>query len=350
VGEGVVFDVTCLARPALTGVGNYALNLAKALTAVGCKLQFVFKGSRLGAAKKIKQWLPAPSSHYFPGVSDVCLRSADIFHGPDFRLICSKRWHRVVTLHDLAVFHSSYSDPEFSSFAQKKLENTLRSQPETIVMDSDYCANELLNRFPEVEGRVKVVGLGSDRLLGVAPESIEVKEPYFLYVGTIEARKNVVGLVRAFKALVKKHPEYTLVCVGGQGYGAEQALGEMKPLEASGQLKRVGFVSDAQLVFLYQNALGLVYPSFYEGFGLPIMEAMALGCPVITSSEGAMAEVSGGCAELVDPNNDGQITEAMETFVLKSPQAMIQKAKAHAQQHTWVDSAKKMMEVYESMR
>src|SRR5262249_1949134 len=136
-----------------------------------------------------------------------------------------------------------------------------------------------------------------------------MKEPYFLFVGNLESRKNVAGLIRAFGRL-KARPEHAdtrLVLVGKAGFGIEDILNEAKHSPAPDHIVLPGFISNLGLVNYYQWAVGFVYPSLYEGFGFPVLEAMRLGCPVITGNTSATPEVAGEAAVLVNPRDDDEI-------------------------------------------
>jgi glycosyltransferase involved in cell wall biosynthesis len=170
--------------------------------------------------------------------------------------------------------------------------------------------------------------------------------PYVLSVGVLQPRKNLQRLIEAFEQCSKAHPEwpYQLVIVGKKGWGEEQtALSNQKS-----KITTTGYVDDEDLPALYAGAACFAYPSLYEGFGLPIIEAMACGSPVLTSYNGAMSEVAGGAAQLVDPLSVESIAEGLEA-VLASPErtSQLQKlGKARATEFSVEKQAQATLNVY----
>lgn len=139
--------------------------------------------------------------------------------------------------------------------------------------------------------------------------------PYILSVGTLEPRKNQLRLVRAFEALAANFPEVHLVLAGGRGWKCEEIERAILTSPAAQRIHRSGFLSSAELAKAYRQALVFAYPSLYEGFGLPILEAMAAGVPVLTSNVSSMPEVAGDAALLVDPTSTDQIQVALSRLL-----------------------------------
>ncbi|MGE3387358.1 MAG: glycosyltransferase family 4 protein, partial [Bdellovibrionales bacterium] len=302
-----LFDVSCLDHERISGVGTYARHLAYALTQVP-KLDVVgsYRFSRQHKLNIIQRHWMGPVRPYIPVWSAFDCRDFAVFHGPDFRVPLVRGPARVVTIHDLAYYDPGHTEERF---ARKKIALTEkllgRKPPDAVIAVSHFTKHEIVKRFPKIADRVHAVWHGADHLLIPANKgSRPLPEPYFLFVGNLEARKNVAGLIRAF-TILKQRPEHAytrLVLVGKAGFGIDEVLNAAKKSAARDHIVLPGFISNIGLVNYYQWAEAFVYPSLYEGFGFPVLEAMRLGCPVITSNVSATPEVADNAALLVNPH------------------------------------------------
>jgi glycosyltransferase involved in cell wall biosynthesis len=166
--------------------------------------------------------------------------------------------------------------------------------------------------------------------------------------GTIEKRKNLTRVIRAFEIIHEKERDLQLVIAGGEGHGVEEINEQIDRSSHRVAIHRLGFVSDEMLVSLYRDAIALLYPSLYEGFGIPILEAMAAGCPVITSKIGAMAEVADNAALLVDPNDTDEMVAAMERVIYDTGlrESLIAAGLNRARERTWERCTEETLGVY----
>ncbi len=174
-----------------------------------------------------------------------------------------------------------------------------------------------------------------------------IQQPYILFVGMLEPRKNIVGLLKAF-SLVSDKKDHTLVIVGKKGWMYAEIFDLVKTLHLERYVLFTGYVSDEDLPAFYSGATCFVYPSFYEGFGIPIIEAMACGCPVITSNNSSLQEIAGEAAVLIDPKNVMQIAEAMQNL-LKNKKEQKKRKNAglrQAKRYKWELFANQMRETY----
>jgi glycosyltransferase involved in cell wall biosynthesis len=137
-----------------------------------------------------------------------------------------------------------------------------------------------------------------------------------MFIGTLEARKNLTRILRSFLKFRQTHSDFKLVLIGNWGYGAESFKSLID--ENPSAFQRPGFLPTWQIQELFKNAQALFFPSLYEGFGIPILEAMKAGCPVITSDRGAMKEVAGSAAALVDPEDENALVDSLERLASNS--------------------------------
>jgi alpha-1,3-rhamnosyl/mannosyltransferase len=346
--DSIVFDATTLMMDHIKGITAYCIHLCKALEEQGLTIRYVHKGSRRRNAAFIEQWTGKRSRGYWPYLSDPFLRGPSVFHGPDFKMIASPLWRRVVTVHDMAILHPDLLDERFCQIGGKALRRTMKKLPDAIITCTEFVAHEVATHFPEVADRIHPIFLGSDHLKP-SGRVVSRENDYFLYVGTIEKRKNVGNILLAFEEFHRRNPETQLWIVGKTGYGCEDLLPRLEALERQGAVRQRGYVESEELSAIYEGAKGLLYPSLYEGFGIPVMEAMALGCPVITSREGAVSEVAGDCATKVDPGSPREICQAMEALHLDHPRELVERARQRARGYSWARCAEKTIEVYEAV-
>ena len=213
----------------------------------------------------------------------------------------------------------------------------------TISSASQKDAQEYLGASPE---KMTVIPLGLSRIFEkiVSPETISQVQrkigqdgaPFILFVGTLEPRKNLQGLLNAFK-LSGLANDYRLVVVGARGWKTDVIFRRLAELGIADSVFFTGFVSDEELCGLYSSATLLCYPSFDEGFGLPVLEAMACGCPVVASKIPAIEEVAGEVPLYVDPQDDHSIASALKRMVADKPlrEAVVKKGKQRAQEFSW---------------
>ena len=227
----------------------------------------------------------------------------------------------VMSVHDLSWHHDrSWQPIERVRALERRLEPALRRAVH-VLTDTEAIRAELLRTFALSSERVSAVPLAAPagyRPLDAAHTHATLAPlglahgGYLLAVGVIEPRKNLLATLRAFaRRSAPERRARPLVVVGGNGWGSSESVRAMAPLIAEGTLRRVGRVDDGALMHLTAGARALVYPSLYEGFGLPLVEAMACGVPVITSDLGATREVAGSGGLLIDPRDDVALAAAI---------------------------------------
>jgi glycosyltransferase involved in cell wall biosynthesis len=246
----------------------------------------------------------------------AALGGCDVVHATNHAAVppVADRQSLVVTVHDLAfdVFPAAF--PASWRWQYRAGVRAARRRAHIIVCPSTATAIELERRYGVDAARIRVTPLASS--LPTTPSdpaatlsALGITTPYVLCAATIEPRKNQVRLIRAYRQVAPDVP-HALVLAGPDGWGTEEIDAELAR-RATGRVIRTGRVSDAQLDALYRAADVVAYPSLYEGFGLPVLEAMSRGIPVIASKTDAVAETARGAAVLVEPQDVAQIADAL---------------------------------------
>lgn len=228
-----------------------------------------------------------------------------------------------------------------------------------IITISKNSKKDIMNIYKIPEKQIIVTNLGVDKkfkkiknrkVLEDVKNKYDLPENFILFVGTIEPRKNLENLIRVFSKYRNK--EIKLVIVGKMGWKYKPFFKTLKQLNLNKDIKLLGFVEDDDLPYLYNLAKVFVYPSFYEGFGLPVLEAMACGCPVITSNTSSLPEVIGNAGIMIDPKNlENELIPAVEK-ILNSPtirNELIEKGFVEAKKFSWIKTVKRTLNIYENV-
>lgn len=352
----VVLDVTCLMPEKISGIGIYTKYLYESLLKLGARVVPVVKSSRSLKQSFVNLHISRVAYPFWFYELRKMYSGEAVVHGPDFQLPTSSgRYKKVVTIHDLAVFHEGFNRQDFRARGQSQIKKLLFEQkPEVIIVPTIYVKNEVIKMFPDYEGRVFSIHHGGDHLLRM--EDAEVNDrssaapgrPFYLFIGSFEHRKNLLNIISAFEKFCEQTTNFDLYLVGRDGFGAEEIRDKISNSKFKDLIIDKGFVRDNDLVHFYRHARAFVFPSVYEGFGFPILEAMALQCPVVTSSHGAMKEVAGEAAYFVDHTSAEEIKEAFEFFSTDdvSRMAYILKGMERVKDFSWERAAKRTLEVY----
>jgi glycosyltransferase involved in cell wall biosynthesis len=278
-------------------------------------------------------------------------RLASMFHGLNQRLPRMRLRRAVVTFHDLFVLSGDYSTPEFRArFAVQAHEAAARA--DLILTVSEFTKSQVVALLGVDARRIRVVHHGIRRLCGADP-LVRAGPPgpaerIILNVGAIQKRKNVARLVEAFERLDNS---WQLVLAGSYGYGADEILARISASPARDRIQVTGYVSPRELAAWYSRASVFAFPSLDEGFGMPVLEAMAAGVPVITSNRSALPEVAGDAAVLVDPEDlDALAGALLELTQSESRRAeLVQKGLLRAQSFTWKKAVSETWAAYQSV-
>lgn len=332
----IVYDVSYIQRGS-AGIGRYSRGLLKDLLDIDTQNEYILHGwaftidkSEIGSLRKenvrlsiaripgqIKRFywnrLRAPSIGAFLGKFDV-------FHGAEPLLPPLGGVPGIITVHDLAYVRH----PElFEKGVLRRDPYVRRSVRESaaIIVPSLHTKGDLVNLFGVDERKVRLVRPPVHRGCSPLRDPLQddavlrkygLNSPFALFVGVIEPRKNVEGIIKAFERLHETHPtDLDLVLVGRNGWLFQGTLHAIASSAKRSCIHRLHFVSDRDLVSLYRSARFFVYPSFYEGYGSPVAEAMACGLPTITSNNSSLREIGGRSVLLVDPRNIEELAAAM---------------------------------------
>jgi glycosyltransferase involved in cell wall biosynthesis len=284
---------------------------------------------------------------------------ADLLHVPSLLAPTRSTMPLIVTIHDLSVLRFPDKFPRwFRTWVGLTLPRVV-SYATLVITDSEASRLDLLNAWSHLEGRIAVVPLGipsrpppdlNSQHLARTQRAYGLDAPFVLTVGSLEPRKNIPRLLQAIHRL-RNDPatrEIRLVHVGPPGWLDQETHATISALGLAGAVRFIGYVPDADLPVLYQMARVTAYPSLFEGFGLPIVEAMASGCPVVTSGVSSMPEVAGGAALLVDPTDVDDIVNAISRLWLDEELRQRQRALglARAAQLSVENMARATLEVY----
>lgn len=270
---------------------------------------------------------------------------ADLFHGLNQRLPATSFRRTVCTFHDLFVMTSEYSSPEFRArFARQARQAAARA--DLVICVSSFTADQVHELLSVERARLRVIHHGTD--LKDSPP-FEAREPLILHVGAIQIRKNLVRLVEAFERAAP--PPWRLVLAGSDGFGAEAIRNRIAASPARDRIETPGWIPDAALEELYGRAALFAFPSLDEGFGIPVLEAMARGLPVLSSSRAGLAEACGDAALLVDPLHTDAIEAGLRQLIESESlrNQLVSAGKMHAARFSWQRAVESTASVYREL-
>lgn len=352
-----------------TGVGQYTRRLVEELVRINTENEYVLFGANLRKKQMLDSFyetLPKNKTskkfYSFPAsLNEVfwnrwhkmriekLIGPIDIFHSSDWVEPPTKA-KKVTTIHDLVVYrYPEYLPSKIVATQKRKLE-WVKKESDAIIADSDSTKDDIIKYLDISPEKIHVVHLGvgnefapqSQDKIETVKRKYRIVKNFVLCVGTREPRKNLKRSIGAFQKL--QLSDMQLVIVGNPGWGDE--------IQISKNIKVVEQIPISELATLYSGCVCFIYPSLYEGFGLPVLEAMACGTLVVTSNRGSLKEITGDHAIVVDPESIESISEGIKTaleFPVEKRKSKLESSKRHSKSFTWEKTAKKTLEVYTSL-
>ena len=373
----LAFNATALLSP-LTGIGQYVFHLAGELLQTPDvetdffygtfwnKTRIVSKPVGLAQAAPIMQKF----TPYYTQISRLYrqhkfsqqLKTAkyDVYHEPN-HLPLRFDGPTVITVHDLSWIRYPETHPaERVSMMNRYFEKALR-QASALITDAEFVRQEIIGTFGVSPEKITAIPLGVESIFRPRAENETqdvlrthglLHKSYFLTVGTLEPRKNLSLVIRAYSALPKStRKRFPLVVIGMTGWHSTEIEQLIAPLQCAGYIRQLGYISRSDLATIMAGATTLIYPSIYEGFGLPPLEAMSSGTPVICSNVSTLPEVVGDAGILIDPHDSNALVRHLEAITsdqhLYSDLAV--RARKRSLEFTWAHCAKRTLNVYRSV-
>jgi alpha-1,3-rhamnosyl/mannosyltransferase len=339
----IVFDVSPLSHP-LLGIGNYIRGSLGGLVeaSAGQHEIVAFAPTSINGPERIRAALAGlgvelrtirlPFSHALRTGWSVAGRPAaerllgafDVLHFSDWMFPPQRAGVRATTIHDLVPLrHPEWVTPRTRAMHTRKYRNTAATC-DVVFVNSEYTGRDVVETLGVPADHVHVGHPAPKDAFRAEGSAADLGAPYLLTVATLEPRKNLQTLVDAHRLL---GGELLLAVAGGEGWGDQPELDDPR-------IRRLGFVSDEELARLYRGAEAAVYPSRFEGFGIPVLEAMACGCPVVVSAHRSLDEASGDAAVRADPDEPAALAAAIEDALGRRSE-LAAKGLAHASTFTW---------------
>ncbi|MCK6472253.1 MAG: glycosyltransferase family 4 protein [Planctomycetes bacterium] len=362
----VALDCSSAARPEATGVAMYIRRMVDAFAKAGGDTRFTLV-HRCSRWKQRGSFVRAPGANFseklmLEPLHPVFGKSVDVFHGLDARL--PGPWMKaklVVTIHDVfsALQSKEFATEEFRRMKAERYRD-LVERADRIVVVSEACRRDVLATLEPDPAKLRVVYESGGPGFGPQDESrisdvrkrYGLSTPYVVYVGTINKRKNVPAMIAAFAKARKKSGSNAVFAIAGRvGFGGDEIRAAIEKAGAADSVKLLGYVPDEDVAPLYGGALGMLFATLYEGFGIPVVEGFACGCPVLGGTEGSVPEIAGGAALLADPKDEEQIAAQIEILLSDEAKRAELKAKGleRAKFFSWEKAAKECLEIYKEL-
>ncbi len=326
----------------LSGVGIYSHEILNGLAAAHPAASFLF-------CYRPKQFFRSYRDPLFRNCRRFLLHDewripshANLFHGLNQRMPARKMKYRVCTFHDLFVMTGNYSAAEFRKLFAARAK-CAAERCDVIIAVSQFTADQVEEHLKIDRSRIRVIHHG---VREAVDRTLLPRENLILHVGAIQERKNIARLVKAFEGVPK---DWKLVLAGSAtGFGSEKILKQIQASPCRDRIQVAGYLSAPALDRLFARASVFAFPSLDEGFGMPVLEAMARGVPVLTSNRSALPEVCDGAAIQIDPTDTPTLTGALNRLIGDSDlrTKLIAAGKLHAAKFTWKSAVNKTWAVY----
>ena len=378
-------DIRTLMDARYSGVSEYTLNLLEAIFKIDKKNEYkLFYNSGHDVSRQIPQFaydnVTVVSTRYPNKIFNNLMQriwrrpkidqllGVDLFFMPNIGFIAlSPEGKKIITIHDL----SYWRYPEFFSLKRRLWHKLIGVKKilldfDMVVAVSENTKQDIVEFSRIASEKVQVIysGIGAQyhqikneierKNLASVREKYQLPQKFILYLSTIEPRKNVSGIIKAFEEFIlqnMKMKNFGLVIAGAQGWKSKEVFKTWQASRHKEKIKFLGYVDQGDKVYLYNLASLFVYPSFYEGFGFPPLEAMASGCPVITSTVSSLPEIAGQAALMVNPDNIREIAQAMSLIIQDaySRNNLVKKALETVQKFSWEKTAQGYLQLFKRL-
>jgi glycosyltransferase involved in cell wall biosynthesis len=351
-------DASGAAKPKRTGIGRYVVSLVEGIlrTAPGDEVVLAVRLSRIRMRRHFLRAAGARIRLFQEPFTGWMRRELDLFHGPDLRLPATAPVPLVATIHDAFSLTSDVFSRESHRRKRIPLYRDALRRAAAVITVSEASRARLCEALGIDEDRVRVVPLGVDsRFRTHAPEEVDavrrrhaLPDSYVLYVGQVSRRKNLPRLVEAFGRVAAGRSDLHLILAGRPTYGAEETFAVQKSSPVRDRIRLTDHFPDDDLPALYAGAEAVVLPSLDEGFGLPAIEGMACGTPVVVSTAGALPEVAAGAAETFEAENTDQLEAALRRILEDEDlrRSLRERGIRRAAELTWDRCAEETLGVY----
>jgi glycosyltransferase involved in cell wall biosynthesis len=350
-----------------TGTENYSLFLIRALLELDQRNQYRLylngppSPDLFPVAENVElRWMPFPRLWTHVRLSlEMAVRSPDVLFVPAHVLPAVHPRRSVVTIHDLGYLRYPEAHTRWSRWYLRWSTCYNARSAATVMVDSRATLQDLVKHCGTSPDKTHIVHPGCDPAFAEVRDEARVAEvcthygvqlPYLLFVGTLQPRKNLKVLLEAFSALVSHDAATHLALVGRKGWLYEPLFAQVRQLGLEHRVHFTGYVPQADLPAVISGAHAFVLPSLYEGFGLPVLEALACGTPVICSNVSSLPEVAGDAAILIDPHDTAQLTQAMQRVLENAElrREMALKGLRQARRFSWERCARETLTLIES--
>jgi len=349
----------------LTGIGVYLRHLLAALQKIDDQNHyFLISNGCIDLALENRRWskIEGGTTQKLLSTAWMQLRAPAIAAEKNIDLFWSPRHHlplflparikTVVTVHDIThlLFPATMALPNL--LVERLLMGASLKKADSVIADSNSTAQGIITHYPVDAAKIITIYPGNPGLPDPGPDEVhpplDLPPRFFLFVGTLDPRKNLLGVLKAFEKIDPSAHDMHLVIVGARGWKGKKFRQQLDASNIRNRILMPGYVSRLQLRLIYEKAFCLLFPSLYEGFGFPVLEAMSCGTPVITSRTASLPEVAGDAAILVDPNDAASIADAMLEF-LSNPglkEALIVKGFKRLNAFSWEKCALETLQVF----
>jgi glycosyltransferase involved in cell wall biosynthesis len=372
----VLIDARTVGR-SFSGVGNYVFELVKALASLDDDSAYVLCLHGPSVIRDLElderfSILDAPFSHESHPLGDLWMdfvlprraaqRGIDVIHGPAFLIPCRRTpMASVVSIHDLVAYTHAHTVPtKYALYMRWQIRRAARHATR-IITGARSVARELEQVLGIEPDRIEAVHHGkAARLRPASPDAVAdvrrrygLERPFVLFVGNLEPRKNLGGLLRAFRRVRQRvESPLDLVIAGKEAWLSAELMRDLRSGPDRDAVRLLGYVPEGDLPALYAAAEVFAFPSFWEGFGLPVLEAMACNTPVVTSNTSSLPEVAGGAAVLVDPDSPESIESGLLEVLLDDGrrEELRRRGLRRAEEMSWQRSAQETVRIYRDAR